>query len=120
MRFFSAIILVMLLCINNICASETHNDPVIKIRLNTQNIGYEKKLAKVVDKVFEVESKAKFVLVSVMKPNSKELDKVFVEKKVQEISAKLKEYGVHEKNIKYKSVLDKNVINNEIHIFLSV
>ena len=117
MRFFSAIII--LLCFNNICASVQQKDPVVKIRLNTQNISYEKKLAKVVNKVFEVDSKAKFVLVSIIKSSSTELDKIFVEKKVKEISKKLQEYGVHEKNVQYKSVLDKTIINDEIHIFLS-
>jgi hypothetical protein len=95
------------------------SSPIMKIRFNATEVSYQNKLENILDKIFEINKDAKFLLVSIEKTSAKAEDKEFSKRKIQEVSKILLTNGVSEKNIEYKFLTDKNVLNNEIHIFLS-
>ncbi len=117
----SFFVVLVLFAQNIFSASEklVTSSPIMKIRFNATEVSYQNKLGNILDKIFEINKNAKFLLVSIEKTSAKAEDKEFSKRKIQEVSKILLANGVSEKNIEYKLLTDKNVLNNEIHIFLS-
>jgi hypothetical protein len=121
MRSLLQFFLILALFSQNIFSSQEKNittDPVMTIRFNTEDVSYQNKLGNILDKIFEINKDAKFLLVSLMRSGANADDKEFSQLKAQEVSEILIAHGVSEKNIEYKFVTEKNILNNELHIFL--
>jgi hypothetical protein len=121
MKFISLLVLLAVFAQNILASQEKSitSEPVMKIRFNSTEVSYQNKLGNILEKVFEIDQDAKFLLVAIVRAGANAEDKEFSQSKITEVSKMLVTYGVPEKNIKYRIISDKDTLNNEIHIFLA-